>query len=184
MNKDNANKAIFLTGIGMADILFLMIRFIIDGLKNLIDPENKYNTIQYLIDPESKLEFSHILKLTWPIMVPLRYTFYSCSLYLTILLTLERYIAVYQKQVTSFWKSKIFFSSFVLFPILYNFPFFFKRSWGKDVNGTTTMIYTTLAKNPFFAKHYETWIFHILNFVLPLVCLIVFNILIFQKVLF
>ena len=137
------------------------------------------------MDPEHKSEFSRCLKLTWPIMVPLRYTLYSCSLYLTILLTLERYIAVvYQKQITSFRKTNILISSFVLFPILYNFPFFFKRTWGKDVNGTTTLTYTTLAENPFFAKHYETWIFHILNFVLPLVCLIVFNILIFKKVSF
>ena len=99
------------------------------GMKCIID----YYNDQYEFDQS---DFSKAIQLSWPIMIPLRYIFYSCSAYLTVLLTLNRYIVLCQPKFShhmeSLKKTKIFIGCVIFFSFLLNFPVFLKRSWGYD----------------------------------------------------
>ena len=68
----------FITVIGIFDTLFVLSQFITLGLVELV---NKY-------------EFTASIHLTSPFMVPIKGFAYISSVYLTILLTVERYIVI------------------------------------------------------------------------------------------
>ena len=127
-------------------------------------------------------------------MIPFRYIFYSCSEYLTVLLTLNRYIVVCQpkfsQHMESLKKTKIFIGCVIFFSFMLNFPVFLKRSWGYDEDESITIKYYNIfpkdeAGKPeadTFVTVYETWIWIFFNLILPLGCLLIFNALLLNKV--
>ena len=135
-------------------------------------------------------DFSKAIQLSWPIMIPLRYIFYSCSAYLTVLLTLNRYIVLCQPKFShhmeSLKKTKIFIGCVIFFSLMLNFPVFLKRSWGYDEDESITVeyynIFTKEEEVHTFVIVYETWIWIFFNLVLPLGCLLIFNSLLLNKV--
>ena len=143
---------------------------------------------------DAQSEFSKAIELSWPIMIPLRYIFYSCSAYLTVLLTLNRYIVLCQPKFShhmeSLKKTKIFIGCVIFFSFMLNFPVFLKRSWGYDEDESIIIKYYDIfpkdeAGNPeahTFVTVYETWIWIFFNLVLPLGCLLIFNSLLLNKV--
>ena len=145
-----------------------------------------------MVDPEDDNDFSYYIKLTWPISIPLRYFFYLCSEYFTILLTLERYIVICHPTLAqtfrgphisdSLKKTKIYIGGVVLFSFLINCPVFLKRSWKEGKNGKIEIDYYRGISKELFVEVYETWCWIFFHLVLPLVCLIVFNSLILKKV--
>ena len=66
------------TVIGIFDTIFLISQLITLGLVESVD----------------KYEFRSTIDLTSPLMEPTKGVAYTCSIYLTILLTIERYIAI------------------------------------------------------------------------------------------
>ena len=85
-------------------------------------------------------------------------------------------------------KIKIYIGLIVLFSFLYNFPICFERwyEWDNE-NKEYKMFYTRLRKKnepigELYRQVYETYMYNIFYIALPLVCLIVFNILIVRKV--
>ena len=134
-------------------------------------------------------DFSKDIRLSWPIMIPLRYIFYSCSAYLTVLLTLNRYIVLCQPKFShhmeSLKKTKIFIGCVIFFSLMLNFPVFLKRSWGYDEDESITVKYYdifTQDEELTFVTVYETWIWIFFNLILPLGCLLIFNSLLLNKV--
>ena len=166
---------------GVTDSLFVINRLVVIGIKNFAD----------YYDDQS--EFSKDIQLSWPIMIPFRYIFYSCSEYLTVLLTLNRYIVVCQPKFShhmeSLKKTKIFIGCVIFFSFLLNFPVFLKRSWGygDDQDESIIVKYYSIFSNDetkifLFETVYETWIWIFFNLILPLGCLLTFNSLLLNKV--
>ena len=68
--------------------------------------------------------------LFYPILYPINWISYSSGIYLTVLLTLERYYAVCILRGTpNLKKTKIVILCVCIFAILYNFPHFFEEKW-------------------------------------------------------
>ena len=133
-------------------------------------------------------EFSKAIQLSWPIMIPLRYIFYNCSEYLTVLLTLNRYIVMCQPKFSHHMESlkttKILIGCVILFSFMINIPVFLKRSWGYDDYESLTVKYYIILgdETETFVTVYETWIWIFFNLILPLGCLLIFNSLLLNKV--
>ena len=64
---------------GVVDTLFVLNRFFFIGVAQLFHSEDHHDAT---------------FKITWPIMIPIRYFLYQCSAYFTVLLSFERYLSV------------------------------------------------------------------------------------------
>ena len=98
---------------------------------------------------------------------------YICSIYLTILLTIERYIAICHQSkayLISKSKTKRYIVCVVFFSLIWNFPkcFFYKWKNGHFIN-------TNLFHNKIFKNVYIFWGHAIIEFCLPLTLLIILN---------
>ena len=105
---------------------------------------------------------------------------FAFSAYLTILLTLERYVVICKPNWVKgdmIKKTNIAIWSVTAFSILYNISRFFENRWE---NGRLTRL---LMANTIYKIVYKTWIYFVFAFILPSVILIIFNILIIKKVL-
>ena len=126
-----------------------------------------------------------VLRLTWPILIPMRYFNFTCSEYLIIFLSMERYIflchAHFKHQIT-YRKTQIYVGCIVVATFFYNLPIWFERTWTKDENGKVIMQNTILRHSSIYTEVYETWMYTVFNLILPLVCLIILNFLILKKV--
>ena len=71
--------------------------------------------------------------LFYPILYPINWISYSTGIYLTVLLTLERYYAVCILRGTpNLKKTKIVILCVYIFAILYNLPHFFEEKWDSE----------------------------------------------------
>ena len=69
----------------------------------------------------------------YPILYPINWISYSSGIYLTVLLTLERYYAVCIIRGTpNLKKTKIVIVCVCIFAILYNLPHFFEETWDSE----------------------------------------------------
>ena len=116
----------------------------------------------------------------------MRYFNFTCSEYLIIFLSMERYIflchAHFKHQIT-YRKTQIYVGCIVVATFFYNLPIWFERTWTKDENGKVIMQNTILRHSSIYTEVYETWMYTVFNLILPLVCLITLNFLILKKVL-
>ena len=116
-------------------------------------------------------------------MFPFGCTAYFGSMYLTVLLTLVRYLAVCRKKHFTVKETKISMASIFLLVIIYNLPkwMIFRRE--TSPNGVTELKLTKLACDPTFYKLYYTGGNGIFLFILPTLMLIIPNVLMHNEVL-
>ena len=122
-------------------------------------------------------------KIANPITYPFGHTAYMASMYLTVLLTLVRYLAVCWKKHFSIKETKILMASVFLFVIIYNLPNWMVYKWETNQNGATELKSTELACDPTFLKVYYTGGNGLFLFILPTLILIASNILMYKEVL-
>ena len=122
-------------------------------------------------------------KIANPINYPIGHTAYMTSMYLTVLLTLVRYLAVCWKKQFSIKETKILMASVFLFAIIYNLPKWMIYKWETNQNGTTELKLTELACDPTFLKVYYAWGSGLFLFILPTLILIASNVLMYKEVL-
>ena len=122
-------------------------------------------------------------KIANPINYPIGHTAYMTSMYLTVLLTLVRYLAVCWKKQFSIKETKILMASVVLFVIIYNLPKWMIYKWETNQNGATELKLTELACDPTFLNVYFAWGHGLFLFVLPTLILITSNVLMYKEVL-
>ena len=78
----------------------------------------------------------------YPILYPINWISYSTGIYMTVLLTLERYYAVCILRGTpNLKKTKIVILCVCIFAMLYNLPHFFEEKWNSE--GIYNDIYPT-----------------------------------------
>ena len=121
-------------------------------------------------------------KIAKPINYPFGHTAYMCSMYLTVLLTLLRYMAVCWKKQLSIKETKILMVSVFLFVIIYNLPKWMIYKWETSQNGTTELKLTELACDPTFLKVYYSGGNGLFLFILPTLILITSNVLMHKEV--
>ena len=121
-------------------------------------------------------------KIAKPINYPFGHTAYMCSMYLTVLLTLLRYMAVCWKKQLSIKETKILMVSVFLFVIIYNLPKWMIYKWETSQNGTTELKLTELACDPTFLKVYLAGGSGFFLFILPTLILVTSNILMHKEV--
>ena len=69
----------------------------------------------------------------YPVRYPINWISYSAGIYLTVLLTLERYYAVcILRGIPNLKKTKIVIACVCIFAMLYNFPHFFEEKWDTE----------------------------------------------------
>ena len=121
-------------------------------------------------------------KIAKPINYPFGHTSYMCSMYLTVLLTLVRYLAVCWKKQFSIKETKILMASVFLFVIIYNLPKWMIYKWETNQNGATESKLTELACDPTFLKVYYAGGNGFFLFILPMLILVTSNVLMHKEV--
>ena len=121
-------------------------------------------------------------KIADPIMYPFAHTAYMASMYLTVLLTLVRYLAICWKKQFSIKETKILMGSVFLFVIIYNLPKWMIYKWETNQNGATELKLTELACDPTFLKVYYSGGSGLFLFILPTLILITSNVLMHKEV--
>lgn len=128
-----------------------------------------------------KYEFRSSIDLTSPLMEPTKGVAYTCSIYLTILLTIERYIAIcHQRKLAhmiSRRKTTMYIGWVILFSVLWNLPkcFIYKFENGQ-------VLKNDIARSNIFKNIYIAWGHGIVQFFIPLTLLIVLNLFLLIKV--
>jgi hypothetical protein len=118
-----------------------------------------------------------------PILYPIAHSAYMGSMYLTVLLTLVRYLAVCWKKHFTIKETKILMASVFLFVIIYNLPKWMIYKWETNQNGVTELKKTKLACDPTFLKVYYAGGNGLFLFILPTLILIISNLLMYKEVL-
>ena len=128
------------------------------------------------------------LDLTLPVTHPLKGFAYICSIYLLILLTFERFIAIYCATKNSHWKTymedktKTFIGLVLLFSLIWNLPKCFMWKWKTHKIHPTFVVNTDVSLKNSYDTFYSTYGYSIIRFFIPLVILIVLNSLIVKQV--
>ena len=117
----------------------------------------------------------------YPIMYPFGYTSYMSSMYLTVLLTFVRYLAVCRKKSFTIKQTIISMESIFLLVIIYNLPKWMFFKW--DTVGVGELETTKLPCDPTFYKVYSAGGNGLFLFILPTLMLIISNVLMYKEVL-
>ena len=118
------------------------------------------------------------IKDDYPFVYPFVHISYSGSIFMVILVSFERYLAVCQGTELTIPKAKFYIGVVTIFSVLVNIPSMLVYKWS---DGHTKL--TDLACNESFIKYYITYFLNIfLRGIFPTVSLIGFNVLIYKKV--
>ena len=114
----------------------------------------------------------------YPFVYPFLHISYTGSIFMVILVSFERYLAVCQGTKLTIPKAKFYIGIVTLLSILVNIPSMLVYKWS---DGHTKL--TKMACDEFFVKYYITYFLNLtLRFIFPTVSLIGFNVLIYLKV--
>ena len=107
---------------------------------------------------------------------------FTGSNFLTVLLSIERYLVVCKGKKLELKKTLYSIGFISLFAFIYALPFILSFQWEIDENGLIVAEKGKLACNKIFVLVYGFYLNNILRLILPMICLIVFNILILREV--
>ena len=118
----------------------------------------------------------------YQIVYPLGHIAYMGSMYLTVLLTLVRYLAVCRKKNVTIKKIKILMASIFLLAIIYNLPKWMTFRW-ETINGVRKLKIAKFVCDPTFYKVYYAGGNGLFMFILPTLLLVIPNVLMHKEVL-
>ena len=109
---------------------------------------------------------------------------YMGSLYMVILLSLERYMAVRQRRQLTITRTLVYITSVTIFSILYNLPEFWVYVLKTDQNGVYKTKRSELSCTTTFFEIYSVGLNACFKFIIPIACLVGFNIFIYREVMY
>ena len=123
----------------------------------------------------------------YPVVKFFNHFAYTTSIYLTVTLIIERYLAFIKGSRAVKYFSKLgqhrikWVIGFVISSaFLYNVPVMFEFNWDTEAgNGVTK---TEFARNPMYESVYKAWMFFTVEFVIPTACLAIFSGLLIREV--
>lgn len=113
------------------------------------------------------------------------------SVYLTLTVTLERYVAVCHplraRSLCTYGRARIYVLLIVMFAVLYNLPRFFEvdRISGIEAHTNVTVYSVTasaLRNNPLYITIYVNWSYLLVMYFVPFLALAIFNCAIYMQV--
>lgn len=125
-----------------------------------------------------------------PFIYPLALIAHTGSAYLTVTVTLERYVAVCQplkvRSICTYGRAKIYVLSVTLFAVLYNLPRWWEITYKEcDIGEDVRHFYyvaTWLRNNDNYKQIYIMWMFLVVMYLVPFCSLTVFNSFIYRRV--
>ncbi|XP_063231841.1 FMRFamide receptor [Bacillus rossius redtenbacheri] len=127
-----------------------------------------------------------------PYVFPLALIAQTVSVYLTLTVTLERFVAVCHplraRSLCTYGRARLYVLAVIAFSTLYNLP----RFWdvrvsvlGFDERRNTTLYMVEpsgMRSNPYYVKIYVHWLYLVFMYFLPFSCLALFNAAIYRQV--
>ncbi|KAG0710790.1 FMRFamide receptor [Chionoecetes opilio] len=131
-----------------------------------------------------------IYQLVTPIVFPLALIAQTGSVYLTVTVTIERYIAVCRplraRVLCTYGRAKIYVMSVAFFSVVYNLPRFWEVSTQECIieedETMRIVIPTKLRLNSFYIEIYIMWLYLLVMYLVPFLCLMIFNFFIYREV--
>uniref|UniRef100_T1J193 G-protein coupled receptors family 1 profile domain-containing protein n=1 Tax=Strigamia maritima TaxID=126957 RepID=T1J193_STRMM len=143
--------------------------------------------------PAKDFEIYHLV--IFPTLMPWVYPFgliaQTGSVWITVTVTAERYIAVCHplkaKSVCTYGRARVYIILITILSIIYNLPRFWevqKIYITHHVTNETVIaaIPTDLRRNPYFVRIYLTWLYLVVMYVVPFLCLSLLNVFIWCQV--
>lgn len=135
--------------------------------------------------------FYDVFPFITPAVYPIGMIAQTGSVYITICVTIERYVAVClplkARSLCTYGRARIYVICITVFALLYNIPRFREVTWrttyypelGANI---TNVMPTELRDDPTYINIYITWLYLVVMYIVPFTCLAVFNMLIYHQV--
>jgi hypothetical protein len=185
----------------VTSILMLGLPAVYDFLYMQTSLENAYRRSQNVTEEYSALGlqmfqfyFTKVFPFITPTVYPIAMIVQTGSVYLTMAVTLERFVAVClpfrSRSLCTYGRARYGVIIVALMSVIYNLPRFWEVKWHTTypygLNFTeyqyTEVIQTDLRTHPIYLSVYYTWAYLIFMFFIPFSCLAIFNLLIFRQV--
>ncbi|TRY62194.1 hypothetical protein TCAL_02110 [Tigriopus californicus] len=139
--------------------------------------------IQIYLEVDSGSIWIHFYPLVTPIMYPIAMISQTSSVYLTMIITIERYLVVCwplrSRSLCTYGRAKRCVFMVFLFAILYNLTRFFefshKKTYDEDGNYMFSLIATDLRENHMYISLYMNWLYMIVMYAFPFLVMFVLN---------
>ena len=171
-----------LLGLASTDSILILTSILMFGLPALAS----HSTMDVFIYYTSEV-FPYITPLVYPVGLIAQ----SCSVYLTLLVTMERYVAVCSpltaRSVCTYGRARNCVLLIAVAALLYNIPRFLEVTWVStfdEVSGLnrTEVTPTVLRQNPIYISIYITWMYLVVMYIVPFVSLAVLNLRIYIQI--
>ncbi len=126
-----------------------------------------------------------------PVVYPIGLIAQTGSAYLTLGVTIERYLVVCwplkSRAVCTNGRAKWAVALFVIFAVIYNIPRFFEITWTTEYikeegDNRTVFFATEMRKNELYVSIYVTWMYLVFMYIVPFSALAALNLLIFLEI--
>ena len=182
-----------LIGLASFDSILLLTSILMLGLPAIFDFLSMQLSNGY--QPPGFNVFHYYFTKIFPFITPTVYSIgmivQTGSVYLTIAVTLERFVAVClpfrSRSLCTYGRARYGVILIALFAIVYNLPRFWEIKWQTTYPygpkyPITEVIQTDLRTNHYYVSIYYTWAYLIFMFFIPFSCLAIFNLLIYRQV--
>ena len=182
-----------LIGLAIFDIIVIVTSILIFGLPHIHDYLFRMATIYPKDRPLAfsafRFYFTEVFAFITPAVYSVAMIAQTASVYLTLAVTLERFVAVClpfrARSLCTYGRARYGVISVALFAVIYNLPRFFEVKWQActENNATITVVRPTeLRIHPLYISVYVTWAYLIFMYLIPFSCLAIFNFLIYNQV--
>ncbi|XP_040583738.1 FMRFamide receptor-like [Lepeophtheirus salmonis] len=166
-----------LVGLASSDFLLIVTSICMFGLASAAKIETTFSLFYIL-----KI-FPYII----PYIYPIGMIAQTGSVYLTVCVSFERYIAVCwplkASSLCTHGRAKLYVVSVVMLAFVYNIPRFFEISTIHNTTyNQTELVPTSLRTNPLYVKFYIAWMYVIFMYIIPFVSLAILNFKIYRTV--
>ncbi|KAK7087045.1 G-protein coupled receptor activity protein [Halocaridina rubra] len=124
-----------------------------------------------------------------PVVYALGLTAQTGSVYLTVTVTMERYVAVCRplraRSLCTYGRAKIYVVAVALFSVLYNLPRFWEVTYQECImpdDRFVIVVPSSLRQNPFYIQIYIMWMYLLIMYLVPFLSLLIFNSFIYKEV--
>ncbi|KAK4881135.1 hypothetical protein RN001_004454 [Aquatica leii] len=169
-----------LIGLARVDTVLIITSILLFGLPGIYPYTGQMFTYFYVVYP-------HIV----PVVFPLSMATQTASAYLTLTVTLERFVAVCHplraRSLCTYGRARAYVVVIIIFSFVYNFPKVFEASvkseWYEDKNLTVYCVRPTeFRTNDIYVNVYVHWCYLIFMYALPFGSLAVLNAAIYKQV--
>lgn len=169
-----------LIGLARCDTVLIITSVLLFGLPAIHDQTGLLFTYVYKVYP-------HIA----PVVFPLALIAQTVTVYLTLTVTLERFVAVCHplqaRSLCTYGRARLYVVLIILFATLYNLPRFLEASreehFHEEYNTTVYVISASpLRQNELYISIYVHWLYLFFIYFLPFTCLAVLNAAIYRQV--